>query len=36
MTDDRSLATVVEVPAHETLVRIPKYMMQFFPEVNGG
>ncbi|MFF5715574.1 hypothetical protein [Streptomyces buecherae] len=36
VTDDRSLATVGEVPAHETLVRIPKRMMQFFPEVNGG
>ena len=29
-------AEVGEIPAHETVVRIPKRMMVFFPEVNGG
>lgn len=24
------------IPAHETLIRFPKRMMDLFPEVNGG
>jgi hypothetical protein len=28
--------SVGEIPAHETVVRIPKRMMPFFPEVSGG
>jgi len=28
------LAELGEVPEHETVVEIPKRMMQFFPEVN--
>lgn len=36
ITDAATLAEVGEVPAHETVLRIPKHMMQFFPEVNGG
>lgn len=34
--DGAALAEIGDVPAHETVVRIPKRMMQFFPEVNGG
>lgn len=26
----------LDLPSHETVVEIPKRMMQFFPEVNGG
>ncbi len=36
VTDPAALAEIGEVPAHETLVRIPKRMMPFFPEVTGG
>ncbi len=36
VTDQATLAEVGDVPAHETLVRIPKRMMPFFPEVPGG
>jgi hypothetical protein len=36
VTDPADLAEIGDVPAHETLVRIPKRMMPFFPEVNAG
>jgi hypothetical protein len=36
VTDTADLAEIGEVPAHETVVRIPKRMMRFFPEVTGG
>jgi hypothetical protein len=36
ITEAADLAEIGEVPAHETVVRIPKRMMPFFPEVNGG
>jgi hypothetical protein len=32
--DEATLEEIGEVPPHETIVRIPKRMMQFFPEVN--
>jgi len=34
ITDEAALAEIGELPAHETVVRIPKRMMQFFPEVS--
>jgi len=30
------LAELGEIPEHETVVEIPKRMMQFFPEVKGA
>ena len=36
ITDAATLAEVGEVPAHETVVRIPKRLMPVFPEVSGG
>ncbi|WKX70210.1 hypothetical protein [Streptomyces sp. XD-27] len=36
IADQTVLAEVGDIPGHETVVRIPKRMMQFFPEVNGG
>jgi hypothetical protein len=36
ITDEATLAEIGEVPSHETVVRIPKRMMGFFPEVGGG
>ncbi|QKW49769.1 hypothetical protein HUT08_09625 [Streptomyces buecherae] len=36
ITDQRVLAEIGEVPAHETVLRIPKRMMQFFPEAGSG
>ncbi len=36
ITDQAALAEIGDVPAHETVVRIPKRMMPFFPEVNSG
>jgi hypothetical protein len=36
ITDPADQAEIGEVPAHETVVRIPKRMLTFFPEVNGG
>ena len=32
--DESTQEAIGEVPAHETVVRIPKRMMQYFPEVN--
>lgn len=36
IADPAVLAEVGELPDHETVVEIPKRMMQFFPEVGGG
>lgn len=36
ITDPAVLAEVGEIPAHETVLRIPKRLMQFFPEANDG
>ncbi len=36
VTDAADLAAIGDVPAHEGVVRIPKRMMQFFPEVRFG
>ncbi len=36
ITDEATLAEVGDVPPHETVLRIPKRMLQFFPEVTGG
>ena len=33
ITDADTLGQIGDVPGHETVVRIPKRMMQFFPEV---
>lgn len=33
--DDERLSQL-DVPDHETVVEIPKYMTQYFPEVRGG
>ena len=35
ITEVATLAEIGEVPDHETVLRIPKRMMQFFPEVQG-
>ncbi|WP_432992996.1 hypothetical protein [Dactylosporangium sp. CA-233914] len=34
--DPATLAEVGDVPPHETLIRIPKRLMNIFPEVRGG
>ncbi len=34
ITDAQALARM-RIPAHETVVRIPRRMMRFFPEVSG-
>jgi len=34
--DAATLAEIGDVPAHETVIRIPKRLMPVFPEVNGG
>lgn len=36
ITDPAVLAEIGEVPDHEAVLRLPKRMMQFFPEVNGN
>lgn len=36
ITDASVMAEIGDIPAHETVLEIPKRMMQFFPEVNGG
>ncbi len=33
--DDERLSQM-DLPDHETVVEIPTYMVEFFPEVNGG
>jgi hypothetical protein len=36
ITDPSTLAQIGEVPAHETVLRFPKRMMQFFKEAGSG
>ncbi|WP_144124116.1 hypothetical protein [Catellatospora sichuanensis] len=36
ITDSAELAEIGDIPAHETVLRIPKRMMQFFPEVKSS
>ncbi|MEU8003515.1 hypothetical protein AB0B66_20350 [Catellatospora sp. NPDC049111] len=36
ITDPAVLGEVGDVPAHETVLEIPKRMMQFFPEVGAS
>jgi hypothetical protein len=36
ITDEATLTEVGDVPHHETVLRIPKRMLRFFPEVSGG
>jgi hypothetical protein len=36
VTDAEHLQTIGDLPAGETVVEIPKRMMQFFPEVSDG
>ncbi|RZU54633.1 hypothetical protein EV385_6585 [Krasilnikovia cinnamomea] len=36
VTHPADLAVIGDVPADETVIRIPKRMMPFFPEVNSG
>ncbi|MEU6991618.1 hypothetical protein ABZ953_13295 [Streptomyces sp. NPDC046465] len=33
---DQERLSKLELPDHETVVEIPRRMLQFFPEVNGG
>lgn len=33
--DPTMLAEIGQIPSHETVLRLPKRMMQFFPEVDG-
>ena len=35
IADAATLAEIGEIPDHETVLEIPKRMMQFFPEVQG-
>ncbi len=35
VTDPAVLASL-DLPEHETVIRFPRRMMQFFPEVTGG
>jgi hypothetical protein len=35
ITDAATRAEVGKIPTHETVLRIPKRMMAFFPEVTG-
>ena len=36
ITDPAVLAQLGNIPEHETVIRFPKRMMQFFEEVSGG
>jgi hypothetical protein len=36
ITDPAQLAEIGSIPANEGVVRIPKRMVQYFPEVHGG
>jgi hypothetical protein len=36
ITDTATLAEIGDVPAHETVVRIPRRLMAVFPEVSGA
>ncbi|MER5297955.1 hypothetical protein [Streptomyces lasiicapitis] len=33
---DKERLSQMDLPDHETVVEIPKYMVAFFPEVSGG
>ncbi|GGV43829.1 hypothetical protein [Streptomyces spectabilis] len=33
---DKERLSQMDLPDHETVVEIPKYMVAFFPEVNSG
>ncbi|MDG4857371.1 hypothetical protein P8605_04230 [Streptomyces sp. T-3] len=33
---DKERLSQMDLPDYETVVEIPKYMAEFFPEVNGG
>jgi hypothetical protein len=33
---DQDRLVLLKLPEHETVVEIPRYMTQFFPEVAGG
>jgi hypothetical protein len=33
---DSGVLTQLNIPDHETVIRLPRRMMQFFPEVNGA
>jgi hypothetical protein len=33
---DEERLSQMDLPDHETVVEIPKYMVKFFPEVSGG
>ncbi|MEU7583353.1 hypothetical protein AB0B50_37915 [Streptomyces sp. NPDC041068] len=33
---DEERLSQMDLPDHEAVVEIPKYMVQFFPEVSGG
>ncbi|MFI6465581.1 hypothetical protein [Streptomyces sp. NPDC050528] len=33
---DEGRRTQLDLPGHEDVIEIPKRMVQFFPEVNGG
>lgn len=33
---DEERTSQLDIPAHETVIELPRRMMQFFPEVNGG
>lgn len=33
---DPAVLAQMDIPDHETVVRIPRRMVQFFPEVNGA
>jgi hypothetical protein len=35
IADPAALAQM-DIPEHETVIRLPRRMMQFFPEVSGG
>lgn len=36
ITDQATLGEIGDIPPHETVLAIPKRMMQFFPEVTDG
>ncbi|MEV4888993.1 hypothetical protein AB0K48_06360 [Nonomuraea sp. NPDC055795] len=36
VTDRAALSEIGPIPEHETVIRFPKRMMAFFPEVKGG
>lgn len=36
ITDEPTLAEIGKMPHHETVLRLPKRMVSFLPEVGGG